>query len=1065
MSTNLFRFLEETPTHSRTALWVAHWGSGDSGGPRIVESITRAICTGNTGTSILLHGTYGSGKSTLMNLVLAQLRDQEPVPLICFIHLPALTSRLSTSTLGAVVVRAVEFLIEHGIPNDDADQESLRRCAETLWNHEANGSQDQAEDPLPHLSLLEEPKEAVQANQIELELNECLEQAGRRLVVVLDDLDRCPRETAVDIVRLLLRFQGQQRISFILASDSALLQSGVRKWMESYGTDQGRPLVTANSALEKYIHTKVRLPDLSTPAHHAAQAGLGKIADSVLTFLGSGQPEPVPETRQLVDVFIHEMLLSIEEQEGLELGGGRTVTSDRSVELPTLSDSPREEQVPPGDEPSTDVDPSARLQELEVEGLEAEGSGFGEQSGTGPSPDGGKKLKESHRIEKEIDTGLKASSSRHDKEFEHPLVYALRSLVFVAGQGSGSGAGAGGGVPPSAGTDVLRSLASVEGQGMGTPFLRARWRRLCQHLTLRQFKYLLRGYFLGAVGGRVANSPESVLLQQVFPPLERLKRSFPDLYRHLLTTASRVVASASQQMSPAPLEGGQGRSLDALDLSMFEQELRRVFTAIDLGEDALHASWPTRDEEKKLLVELLALTRAQPATSDLRPPPTNVGSEPGGGDQEPPEDFREWLRNKTGEEPTGFSIDDQLRSFQETVLRRFGASGQRSHSLVEEYYRKFFATHRNQLSRNSGSTLSNLAVIVSDATGLEAMTYDLFEEAMERATGEPRIPLFYADWLVGVLREEHPAQQLIAAERFPDISAILARCRELTHTETSDREYTHRFALVRFSLDMMQQENPSLEDSSTFRSVLALVDSSAPVIVEATRRHRMEPVTALNSMLSSVFGQGDGSLQRRCQVLSRAWAILRHRQAPTYIAVMYIGNNYVGQSPDRSPREELGMRLNHGLLLDPEFLRNGGTRVGQVLSQSATVVGRLGTAMADRESALALAFIAGLPYYTQFAEEWLQRVRFTLPKTLNLDPQAVGNYLQNVLSESDQQLFLQLRTSSSVTEPMAAITKRLFEPKYEPVRTVEEFAQEDGWDEQTAQQVLSPNVLPETSHE
>lgn len=317
LAEELRRRLEEDTPLRPEALWRAYWGE-EKGSVKLIHMLAWDLLQADHSRAILVHGSYGTGKTAFLNLLQQRLRQLVPnLPgfenqtrhLYClWLHMPVLTSSIQTSAMAAVMGAIVHFISENTTCSED-QRDHLFSALDDLWRMEADicmSSRD-ADPCTPH-SVAPRPTRMAgfsegtrstrvyRANTLELLIDTTLgwsarpvcqeaggatqkgsertegdpppndrgaASLGHKLVVFLDDLDRCEKRVAKDVVRLLLRFGPTRGVHFVLASDWEVLNHGVQAWMTDHGsTAQGEPLVVANSALGKYIHHQVDLPSL-----------------------------------------------------------------------------------------------------------------------------------------------------------------------------------------------------------------------------------------------------------------------------------------------------------------------------------------------------------------------------------------------------------------------------------------------------------------------------------------------------------------------------------------------------------------------------------------------------------------------------------------------------------------------------------------------------------------------------------------------------------------------------------------------------------------------------------
>lgn len=102
----------------------------------------------------------------------------------------------------------------------------------------------------------ESPRQRIEALRRTFE--EALEELDIRLVVLIDDLDRCLPETAVSTLEAIRLFLFLERTAFVIAADDEMIKHAVRKHFD----DPSTTLVT--NYFDKLIQIPIRVPTLGT---------------------------------------------------------------------------------------------------------------------------------------------------------------------------------------------------------------------------------------------------------------------------------------------------------------------------------------------------------------------------------------------------------------------------------------------------------------------------------------------------------------------------------------------------------------------------------------------------------------------------------------------------------------------------------------------------------------------------------------------------------------------------------------------------------------------------------
>lgn len=336
LQARLLSRLAECPVDN-SVLWSAYWGN-DGGEPAIPANITRIAADlkqAEKSRTILVHGRYGTGKSSFIRCLESQIKAEA---MTLWLNMPTLTSNIASSALAAVII-AISRELEKQSKDSNIDSCNLGQALEDLWRIEAGALRAECADdcdctvpPAPSRmagALYGDGVRYLAANTLEEQIEKCVKIIDEKskkqniikksLVVFLDDLDRCTRRVAMDVIRLLLRFGSTSNVHFVLACDWDVLEQGVKDWMAAHGkADHGKPIVTANSALEKYIHILVELPGMGKKAikYNLAQKSIPEMLDMMKEYGTVIDAKDVDTGRVyqkviLADVFVGEWLAEI----------------------------------------------------------------------------------------------------------------------------------------------------------------------------------------------------------------------------------------------------------------------------------------------------------------------------------------------------------------------------------------------------------------------------------------------------------------------------------------------------------------------------------------------------------------------------------------------------------------------------------------------------------------------------------------------------------------------------------------------------------------------------------
>lgn len=352
----LLERLAESPRSPSPDMWIAYWGADpdDSRNPRSAGHILQELRTRDETCTVLIYGRYGTGKTSFARMLQERLEppasdkgavgaseptgngETEPPPAanadapadrirnkkIRTVWIPMATavSRAHVSASAVVLAWICDSLLRRGNAAEQVASEelaALKRATEDFWHLETT-TPDRAplQDAQPGRLLPwqdrmvghagSEPSRYTAAMGVEMALQKLLKKSETNLIVFLDDLDRCPQETPMQVVDLLLRFSGRKRVHFVITCDWDVLEQGVRDWMDAKGKrDDGAYLVAPNSALEKYVQYAVELPSMGARLGRGAAFPSAYI-DGLEALLRSELPDR--SDRTLADLFVATLL-------------------------------------------------------------------------------------------------------------------------------------------------------------------------------------------------------------------------------------------------------------------------------------------------------------------------------------------------------------------------------------------------------------------------------------------------------------------------------------------------------------------------------------------------------------------------------------------------------------------------------------------------------------------------------------------------------------------------------------------------------------------------------------
>lgn len=268
------------------------------------------IESGDNPISIGVSGSWGTGKSSMVKMIGKELYYQSGDNKYIFLDFNAWLYQgyedAKSALLQSVTMKLTEEMKKQGIDEDGKFGKKFKKFVKRInwfqvsklalpllagfipgvapvgvianfanaikssWNnHDKKSENSEAintaiEGLTPELESLlndhEEMAEPVtkQIEDIRKEFEEILEQLNVKLVVLVDDLDRCLPETAISTLEAMRLLLFVKRTSFIIAADEQMIRNGVRAHFN--GVELSDELVT--SYFDKLIQVPIKIPHL-----------------------------------------------------------------------------------------------------------------------------------------------------------------------------------------------------------------------------------------------------------------------------------------------------------------------------------------------------------------------------------------------------------------------------------------------------------------------------------------------------------------------------------------------------------------------------------------------------------------------------------------------------------------------------------------------------------------------------------------------------------------------------------------------------------------------------------
>lgn len=161
------------------------------------------------------------------------------------------------------------FTALSGIPSPDQIQAIVGTLEGVIGDPTKLATEDNIQAVIDGVQGFLKPKEEGKPTNVPEEINafrdafdDLLKNAGiEQLVVLIDDLDRCLPDTAIETLEAVRLFVFTSRTAFVVAADEAMIEYAVRKHFPDLPDTTG-PQTYARNYLEKLIQVPFRIPAL-----------------------------------------------------------------------------------------------------------------------------------------------------------------------------------------------------------------------------------------------------------------------------------------------------------------------------------------------------------------------------------------------------------------------------------------------------------------------------------------------------------------------------------------------------------------------------------------------------------------------------------------------------------------------------------------------------------------------------------------------------------------------------------------------------------------------------------
>ena len=262
------RFINETPRAPVTIGVHGDWGAGKSSVLKMTEAAfqgkDRVLCLWFNGWTF---EGFEDAKTVVLETIVDELRRSRPMSTKVAEAAKKVLRRVDWLKL-ARKAGGMVFAAATGIPT----VEQLRDVVGAVTDFVKKPQDHVTADDLKKVAaeaqevLKEAPKDAERLPEhihaFRKEFNELLEAADLdRLVVIIDDLDRCLPKTAIATLEAIRLFLMVERTAFVIGADEVMIEYAVREHFPDLPPSSG-PLSYARNYLEKLIQVPFRVPAL-----------------------------------------------------------------------------------------------------------------------------------------------------------------------------------------------------------------------------------------------------------------------------------------------------------------------------------------------------------------------------------------------------------------------------------------------------------------------------------------------------------------------------------------------------------------------------------------------------------------------------------------------------------------------------------------------------------------------------------------------------------------------------------------------------------------------------------
>lgn len=269
IATTIIKLLRDRPDQPVTVGVHGDWGAGKSSVLEMIEAgfegEAKVLCLKFNGWRFQ---GFEDAKIALIEGIVTGLIEKRPALTKAGETVKDIFRRIDWLKL-AKKGGGLAFTTFTGIPTPDQIQAVVGTLEGFLADPAKLATKDNVEAAIDGVKGLLKPKGEGDSTNVPEEINafrkafdDLLEKAGvEQLVVLIDDLDRCLPDTAIETLEAVRLFVFTSRTAFVVAADEAMIEYAVRKHFPDLPDTTG-PQTYARNYLEKLIQVPFRIPAL-----------------------------------------------------------------------------------------------------------------------------------------------------------------------------------------------------------------------------------------------------------------------------------------------------------------------------------------------------------------------------------------------------------------------------------------------------------------------------------------------------------------------------------------------------------------------------------------------------------------------------------------------------------------------------------------------------------------------------------------------------------------------------------------------------------------------------------